>query len=47
MTAEQVVRLHYQYFNERRFDDAVRLIGASQPPPCRSLTALPGKNRHF
>jgi ketosteroid isomerase-like protein len=26
MTAEQVVRLHYQYFNERRLDEAVALI---------------------
>lgn len=26
MTAEQVVRRHYQYFNDRRFDDAVNLI---------------------
>jgi predicted ester cyclase len=26
MTPEQVVRQHYQYFNERRFDEAVNLI---------------------
>jgi len=26
MTAEQVVRLHYRYFNERRLDDAVALV---------------------
>ncbi len=26
MTAEQVVRRHYQFFNERRFDDAIEQI---------------------